>query len=51
MRLVCNCEFFFVVANEIARFGGLKFFLSYLSELRVKCVIEFRRFVRISEDQ
>jgi len=40
-----------VTAEEIAGFGGLDFFfLDILSELIVKCVMRFSRFVRILED-
>jgi hypothetical protein len=36
------------MANEIAGFGGLNFFKKIiLSELIIKCVIEFDRFLRI----
>jgi hypothetical protein len=38
--------------NEIAGFGGLSFFfLVILSELIVKCVTGFGRFVNILENQ
>jgi len=45
------------VTNEIAGFGGLSLFIYLfiifwlLSELKIKCVIGFGRFVRILEDQ
>jgi hypothetical protein len=40
------------MANEIAGFGGLIFFfLVILSELGVKCVIGFGRFMRILKDR
>ncbi len=38
-RLVCKCAKLFVIANEIAGFGGVVFFLVILcNELAVKCV-------------
>jgi hypothetical protein len=41
-----------VTANEIAGFGGLNYyFLVILSELAIKCVIGFGKFVRISKEQ
>jgi hypothetical protein len=40
------------MANEIVRFGGLVFVLKIiLSELIIKCVIGFGRFVKIPKDQ
>jgi hypothetical protein len=40
-----------VIANKIARFGGLEFFsLIILSELTIKCVKGFGRVVRILKD-
>jgi hypothetical protein len=39
------------MANHIAGSGDLKFFQFILSELIIKCVIRFRRFVRILETQ
>lgn len=40
------------MANQIVRFGDLIFVLKViLSELIIKCVIEFGRFVKILKDQ
>ncbi len=40
------------MANEIAGFGDLKFYLLViLSDLTIKCVIGFDRLVRILKDQ
>jgi hypothetical protein len=36
------------MANEIARFIGLNFFLVFLNEPNVRCVIGFGMFVKIS---
>ncbi len=39
------------MANEIVRFGDLIFVLKFiLSELIIKCVIKFGRFVKILKD-
>jgi hypothetical protein len=43
-RKICS------LANEIAGYGGLNFFLVISRELSVKCVIGFGRFVRISPE-
>jgi len=36
------------MANEIARFNDLNFFIVFLNELNVRCVIGFGMFVKIS---
>jgi hypothetical protein len=50
--LVCRCAKTTLMANEIAGFGDLKFYLLViLSDLTIKCVIGFDRLVRILKDQ
>jgi hypothetical protein len=47
-RFVCRSEEKIVIANEIVGFSEFECFLKIiLSELIVKCVIGFGRFVRI----
>ncbi len=51
-RLVCRCVEKSIMVNEIVGFGSLILFflVNILSELPIKCVIEFGRFVKILED-
>jgi hypothetical protein len=37
-------------ANEITRFSGLCFPLTFSNELTIKCVVRFGGFVKISKD-
>jgi hypothetical protein len=51
-RLVCKCVEKSIMVNEIVGFGSLILFflINILSELPIKCVVEFGRFVKILEE-
>jgi hypothetical protein len=51
-RLVCRCVEKNIIVNEIIGFGSLVLFslVNILSELPIKCVIEFGKFVKILEE-
>jgi hypothetical protein len=51
-RFVCKCVEKSIMVNEIVGFGSLIlcFLINILSELPIKCVIEFGGFVKILED-
>jgi hypothetical protein len=51
-RLVCRCVEKSIMVNEIVGFGSLILFflVNILSELPIKCVIEFSKFVKNLED-